>query len=190
MFINWMLSQSQIHLNGRSCSLVVIISMETNLTDGIMVGCYDTPDMWWVITSYFVSPGSVMARKRERERKGEYSISIWNANFAQVLERFVLLQMLPFSFLKPWTKSKHKFVSPEKELHKHQSEGITENFWKMIMEPWHSRRPACLLWWLVKARERGIILYQSEILQKSPGKICSPPDAPLLCSETLDGIQA
>ena len=136
------------------------------------------PGLWWRV------------RGRERERKGEYSISIWNANFAQVLERFVLLQMLPFSFLKPWTKSKHKFVSPEKELHKHQSEGITENFWKMIMEPWHSRRPACLLWWLVKARERGIILYQSEILQKSPGKICSPPDAPLLCSETLDGIQA
>ena len=55
-------------------SLVVIIVVEANLTvwiDGTMVGCYDTPDMWWVITSYFVSPGSVMARKRERERERE-----------------------------------------------------------------------------------------------------------------------
>ena len=92
-------------------SLVVIIVVEANLTvwiDGTMVGCYDTPDMWWVITSYFVSPGSVMAPKRERER------------------------------------------------------------------------------------EKGGIFYLNLKCKfcTSPGKICSPPDAPLLFSETLDGIQA
>ena len=124
--------------------LVGIIFMETNLTestDGRIVEWCDTVDIWWVISPYIVSPGSVMTRKSER--KGEYSISIWNSNFAQVLERFVLLQMLPFSFLKPWMESKHKFVFLEKELHKHQSECIRENFQKTYLNMMMQPTPLC-----------------------------------------------
>ena len=115
-------------------SSLVVIFMEANLT---VCTDWNTIDIWWFTLPHFVCPRSVMARKSER--KGEYSISIWNANFAQVLERFVLLQMLPFSFLKPWMESKHKFFFSEKELHKHQSECIKENFQKtylnMMMQP-------------------------------------------------------